>query len=110
MTTLHFRGPHRTAAKHLLAYTPLGEALDRIGSVTDEDDLLTVNAPDPSSLSSGEWALLDFLASLGGYGPVYLHSTLAHLDDDCQRALWWSIGLAAGHLADVAPVRFEGVA
>jgi hypothetical protein len=95
MTAIYLYGRDRAAALHVLANTPLGEALQLFGDTSDQGDHVALTL-DARALSTGEVALWDFLASLAGRGTVNLAMLFAAIDDDCRTAVIEAVGIAAG--------------
>jgi hypothetical protein len=101
MTHYHYRGNLRTAALHVLDdHLSLGPRLAQLDAVTDDGKLLTITADDAwwfnGSLSTGELALLDWLASLATAEQVNIGSLGAYLDADYKVAVLHSLAAAFG--------------
>jgi hypothetical protein len=98
MTALYFYGRNRAAALHILANTPLGEALRMWGETHDGGNYvqLSLDVAGFRALSRGERQLWRFVASLAGNTIVILADLFAAIDDDCTTAVIEAVGIAAG--------------
>jgi hypothetical protein len=99
MTQHHYRGNFRTAALHVLD-AGLGDRLQQLDATLDDGDLLTITVSDDwwydGTLSTGELALLDWLASLATGEQVNVGTLGVYLDEDCKVAVLHSLAAAFG--------------
>jgi hypothetical protein len=100
MTTYHYRDRLRTAARLILDDTTLGDRLHQLDATLDDGELLTITVSDDwwydGTLSTGELALLDWLASLATGEQVNVGTLGAYLDPDCKVAVLHSLAAAFG--------------
>jgi hypothetical protein len=98
-THYHYRGNFRVAAHNVLE-TDLGPRLAQLDAVADDGTVLTIRANDAwwydGSLSTGELAALDWLASLATGEQVNVASLAFYLDEHYKVAVLHSLAAAFG--------------
>jgi hypothetical protein len=98
-THYHYRGNLRVAA-HLVLETDLGPRLAQLGGLLDDGEMLTITADDAwwydGSLSTGELAALDWLASLATAEQVNVAALAFYLDSHYKVAVMHSLAAAFG--------------
>lgn len=110
MRPLYFTGRARNAAKQILDHTSLGGRLS--DDLTDDGTVLEVHATVElvESLSRGEVAMYDVLASLAGDDTASLYRLATDVDELNAFCAWWALGILLDKVVPVAPVDFAGLA